>query len=45
MENKNQNLEKLKYDPKKDLNKFQKVGNPIEPRPQGNPLNEANNGN
>jgi len=42
MENKNQNPEKLKYDPKKDLNKSPKVGNPIEPTPQGKPLNENN---
>lgn len=40
MENKNQNLEKPKYDPKKDLQKPQKAGKPIEPRPQGKPLNE-----
>ena len=40
MENKNPNLEKLKYDPKKDLQKPQNAGKPIEPRPQGNPLNE-----
>ena len=41
MANKNQNLEKPNnYDPKKDLNKFPKGGNPLEPKPQGKPLNE-----
>ena len=40
MENKNQNLEKPKYDPKKDLQKEKESRKPLEPKLQGNPLNE-----
>ena len=40
MANKENDLEKSKYDPNKDLQKEEKGRKPLEPFPQGNPLNE-----
>ena len=40
MANKEKDLEQPKYDPNKDLQKEEKGRKPLEPRPQGNPLNE-----